>query len=37
MGNEEAEAFGRRNAVLTEMLVRIRAERVIAEFDVAGW
>jgi len=28
---------GQRNAVPTEMLVRIRPERVIAEFDVAGW
>jgi len=37
MGAAEAEAFGRRNAVPTEMLVRMRPERVIAEFDVAGW
>ena len=37
MGDEQAEAYGRRNAVPTEMLVRIRPERVIAEFDVAGW
>jgi PPOX class probable F420-dependent enzyme len=37
MGAELAEAFGRRNAVPTEMLVRLRPERVIAEFDVAGW
>ena len=37
MGTDQAEAFGRRNAVPTEMLVRLRPERVIAEFDVAGW
>jgi PPOX class probable F420-dependent enzyme len=37
MGAAQAEAFGRRNAVPTEMLVRVRPERVIAEFDVAGW
>jgi PPOX class probable F420-dependent enzyme len=37
MGPQEAEAFGRRNAVPTELLVRLRPERVIAEFDVAGW
>jgi len=37
VGAAEAEAFGRRNAVPSEMLVRIRPERVIAEFDVAGW
>jgi PPOX class probable F420-dependent enzyme len=37
MGADQAEAYGRRNAVPTEMLVRLRPERVIAEFDVAGW
>jgi PPOX class probable F420-dependent enzyme len=37
MGRDQAEAFGRRNAVTTEMLVRLRPQRVIAEFDVAEW
>ena len=37
MGPTRAEAYGRRNAVPTELLVRVRPERVIAEFDVAGW
>jgi PPOX class probable F420-dependent enzyme len=37
MGPDQAEAYGRRNAVPTELLVRLRPERVIAEFDVAGW
>jgi PPOX class probable F420-dependent enzyme len=37
MGSDQAEAFGRRNAVPTEMLVRLRPERVRAEFDVASW
>jgi PPOX class probable F420-dependent enzyme len=37
MGPEQAEAYGRRNAVPTELLVRVRPERVIAEFDVAAW
>jgi PPOX class probable F420-dependent enzyme len=37
VGPEEAKAYGRRNAVPTELLVRVRPERVIAEFDVAGW
>jgi PPOX class probable F420-dependent enzyme len=37
VGPEQAEAYGRRNAVPTELLVRIRPERVIAEFDVAAW
>jgi PPOX class probable F420-dependent enzyme len=34
---EEVDAYGRRNAVPTELLVRVRPERVIAEFDVAAW
>jgi PPOX class probable F420-dependent enzyme len=37
VGPDQAEAYGRRNAVPTELLVRLRPERVIAEFDVAGW
>jgi PPOX class probable F420-dependent enzyme len=37
VGPDQAEAYGRRNAVPTELLVRVRPERVIAEFDVAGW
>jgi PPOX class probable F420-dependent enzyme len=37
MGPNQAEAYGRRNAVPTELLVRVRPERVIAEFDVAAW
>ena len=37
MGPDQAKAYGRRNAVPTECLVRIQPERVIAEFDVAGW
>jgi PPOX class probable F420-dependent enzyme len=37
VGPEQVEAHGRRNAVPTELLVRIRPERVIAEFDVAAW
>lgn len=35
MGEEQAEAFGRRNAVPGELLVRLRAERVVAVSDVA--
>jgi PPOX class probable F420-dependent enzyme len=36
MGANQAEEFGRRNAVPGELLVRLRPERVIAEADVAG-
>ncbi|MFF5445667.1 PPOX class F420-dependent oxidoreductase [Streptomyces sp. NPDC012888] len=37
MGEERAAAFGRRNAVPGELLVRVRIEKVIAEAGVAGW
>ena len=37
MGPDQADAFGRRNAVPEEVLVRIRPERVIAKADVASW
>jgi PPOX class probable F420-dependent enzyme len=36
MGAEQAEAFGRRNAVPGELLVRLRPTRVIAAFDLTG-
>ncbi len=36
MGQEQADVFGRRNAVPPEMVVRVRADRVIAKVDVAG-
>ena len=37
VGEEQAEAFGRRNAVPGEMLVRVTPEKVVTENDVAGW
>jgi PPOX class probable F420-dependent enzyme len=37
MGADQAEAFGQRNAVPEELLVRVTPERVIAQADVAGW
>lgn len=36
MGQDRAEEFGRRNAAIDELLVRIVPEQVIAEADVAG-
>jgi PPOX class probable F420-dependent enzyme len=36
VGADRAGEFGRRNAVPGELLVRLRAERVIATADVAG-
>jgi PPOX class probable F420-dependent enzyme len=37
MGADQAEAYGRRNAVPDELLVRVAPERTIAKADVAGW
>jgi hypothetical protein len=37
LGKEQAEAFGRRNAVEGELLLRITPTKVVAENDVAGW
>src|SRR3954468_9236144 len=36
MGAENAEAFGIRNAVPEELLVRLRPTRIIAQADIAG-
>ncbi|HEX3946429.1 MAG TPA: PPOX class F420-dependent oxidoreductase [Acidimicrobiales bacterium] len=36
MGPAVAEAFGARNAVPGELVVRLRPERVLAAFDMAG-
>jgi PPOX class probable F420-dependent enzyme len=36
MGPEKAEAYGARNAVPPEMVVRVRVDRVVAKVDVAG-
>jgi PPOX class probable F420-dependent enzyme len=35
MGEERGEQFGRRNAVEGELLVRLRAEHVVAQRDIA--
>jgi PPOX class probable F420-dependent enzyme len=35
MGAEQAEAYGRRNAVAPEMVVRVTPTRVVAKVDVA--
>jgi PPOX class probable F420-dependent enzyme len=37
MGKDNAEAYGRRNSVEGEVLVRIKPTRIIAEKDIAGW
>ncbi len=37
MGSDQADAYGRRNAAPPEMVVRVRATKVVAKVDVAGW
>ena len=37
MGAEQAEAYGKRNSVPGELLVRLTPAKVIAKKDVAGW
>lgn len=37
MGEEQAEAFGKRNSVEGELLVRLRPTKIIAKDDVSGW
>jgi PPOX class probable F420-dependent enzyme len=37
VGPDEAQGYGRRNAVDTELLVRVRADRMVALDDIAGW
>lgn len=37
MGKDGAANYGRRNSTEGEVLVRIKAKRIIAEKDIAGW
>ena len=37
MGADQAQAYGKRNAVPGELLVRVTPTKVIGEDDVAGW
>jgi PPOX class probable F420-dependent enzyme len=37
MGKDNAENYGRRNSAEGEPLIRIKAKRIIAEKDIAGW
>jgi PPOX class probable F420-dependent enzyme len=37
MGKDDAENYGRRNSTEGEVLVRIKAKRILAEKDIAGW
>ena len=37
MGEDQAEAYGKRNSVKGELLVRLRPTKIIAKDDVSGW
>lgn len=37
MGVDQAEAFGERNSVEGELLVRVKIEKIIAKKDLAAW
>jgi PPOX class probable F420-dependent enzyme len=37
MGDDLAQAYGERNAVEGELVVRLRPSKIIAKKDVAGW
>jgi hypothetical protein len=37
MGADQAERYGRRNAVEGELLVRVRITRMMGEEEIAGW
>ena len=37
VGSEQGEAYGQRNAVETELLVRVQPEKMIALDDIVGW
>jgi PPOX class probable F420-dependent enzyme len=37
MGEEQAEAYGKRNSVDGELLVRLHPTKIIAKDDVSGW
>ena len=37
MGEDQAEAYGRRNSVEGELLVRVKPTKIIGQKDVAGW
>lgn len=37
MGAEQAEAFGKRNGVQGELLVRVKVDKIIGQKEVAAW
>lgn len=37
MGEELADAYGKRNSVEGELVVRVKPTKIIAKADIAGW
>ena len=37
MGEDQAEAFGKRNSVPGELLVRIKVDKIVAQKELAAW
>jgi len=37
MGEDQAQAYGNRNAVAGELLVRVTPSSIVGETDIAGW
>lgn len=37
MGNDKAEVYGKRNSTKGELLLKIKATKVIGKKDIAGW
>ena len=37
MGTDQAEAFGQRNSVPGELLVRVKVDKIIAQKELAAW
>ena len=37
MGEDQAEAFGKRNSVPGELLLRIKVDKIVAQKDLAAW
>lgn len=37
MGEDQAEAFGKRNSVPGELLVRVKVDKIVAQKELAAW
>jgi hypothetical protein len=37
MGTDQAEAFGKRNGVPGELLVRVKVNKIVAQKELAAW